>query len=474
MVNSILENLYFAGNILKAALGLGFVIFIHELGHFLLAKWNGVRVDRFSIGFGPTLASFRRGVGLRIGSGSRAPGPGDPPTWGETEYVLAALPLGGYVLMLGENMEDSTEEAVKSPDPRAYHNKSVWARMQIITAGVIMNVLLGIACFTFVYTQGTTDLAATLGGVLAGSPAYKAGLRAGDEIVAIDGRRDVGYKELINKVMLSSTGQKIKFTIRRAGTDSDQTIEIEPVREEANPTPTIGVYASSSLELYLKTPFQAPPGEDIDKAKPEAGFQGDDKVVAVGPEGGPLEPVTDYEEFVRKAESLRNQDIVVEVERKSAKEGDESKTRHKITLPPHHFVDFGFRLTSGPIVAVRNDSPAQKAGLKAGDRIVAINGRKEFDPMKLPDDARASAGKPMELTIERVRDGKASETIKVTATPDASPAWADPVDPCRPPRARWTSPAWAWPWRSSPRSRRSRRVHPPRRPGSSQVVRSGR
>ena len=417
-----------AWNILKAALGLGFVIFIHELGHFLMAKWNGVRVERFSIGFGPTLASFRRGVGLRIGSGSRAPGPGDPSTWGETEYVLAALPLGGYVLMLGENIEEATEEAVKSSDPRAFSNKSVWARMQIITAGVIMNVLLGIICFSFVYTQGTTDRPAVLGGVLAGSPAYKAGLRAGDEIVAIDGRRDVGYKELVNKVTLSSTGQKIKFTIRRPGIDSEQTLEIEPVREETNPTPTIGILSASSLELFPKTPFLVPPGEEIDKSKPDAGFQGDDKVLAVGPVGGTLEPVVDHEDFIRKAESLRDQPIVVEVERKSPKEGDESKTRHKITVPPHRFVDFGFRLTPGPIVAVRNDSPAQKAGLQAGDRIVAVGGDKDFDPMELPDKARKSAGKPMTLTIERARDSKPAETIEVSVTPDASPAWVHPVD----------------------------------------------
>src|SRR6516225_4097093 len=108
-----LETLIWLWNILKVAVGLGFVIFIHELGHFLLAKWNGVKVEKFSIGFGSTLASFRRGVGLRIGTGSRPPGPGDPPTWGETEYILAAIPLGGYVKMLGESLEESTEEAKK-------------------------------------------------------------------------------------------------------------------------------------------------------------------------------------------------------------------------------------------------------------------------------------------------------------------------------------------------------------------------
>ena len=94
-----METLNFIWNIFKVAFGLGFVIFIHELGHFLLAKWNGVKVEKFSIGFGPTLLGFRRG---------------------ETEYVLAAVPLGGFVKMLGEGPD---EEASKSTDPRAFTNK---------------------------------------------------------------------------------------------------------------------------------------------------------------------------------------------------------------------------------------------------------------------------------------------------------------------------------------------------------------
>ena len=152
------------------------MIFIHELGHFLLAKWNGVKVEKFSIGFGPTLFGFRRG---------------------ETEYVLAALPLGGFVKMLGEGPD---EQESKSTDPRAYPNKSVSARMAIISAGVIMNVFLALGCFVYLLRARTRDeLPPVLGAVSAGSPAYEAGLRAGDEIVAIDGRRDLGFTDLLQE-----------------------------------------------------------------------------------------------------------------------------------------------------------------------------------------------------------------------------------------------------------------------------------
>ena len=422
-----MENVIFAWNILKAALGLGFVIFIHELGHFLLAKWNDVKVEKFSIGFGPTLASFRRGVGLRIGTGSRPPGPGDPPEWGETEYILAALPLGGYVKMLGENVEEAADEAKRSPDPRAFHNKSVWARMQIITAGVIMNVILGLACFTFVYSQGVTDRAARIGGVLAGSPAYKGGIRSGDEIVAIDGRRDVGYKDLLSRVSLSGSGQKIKFAVRRHGEGDERVLEIEPLRDASGMMPTIGIVSAQGIDLAPKPPFQALPGQEVAKSKPYLGFEGEDKVIAVGPEGGPLEPVIDHDDYVRKVESLRDRPLVVEVERKKEGSGG-SAARAKVTVPPHRFVDFGLRMTPGPIAAIRPDSPAQKAGLKEGDRIVAVEGRNDYDPMRLPDEARSSAGKPMTLTVERPEDGKPSSTVEVRVTPDASPIWVEPFD----------------------------------------------
>src|SRR5262249_39890175 len=147
--------------------GIGLLIFLHELGHFLLAKWNGVKVEKFSIGFGRTIFGFTRG---------------------ETEYVVAMIPLGGFVKMLGEGPED---EEHKSTDPRAYPNKSVGARMAIISAGVIMNVLLGLACFVYAYGRGMTETPAKVGVVKAGTPAFEAGLRAGDEIVAIDGREGV-------------------------------------------------------------------------------------------------------------------------------------------------------------------------------------------------------------------------------------------------------------------------------------------
>jgi len=153
---------------LKVAVGLGVVIFIHELGHFVAAKLCDVHVETFSIGFGPPflgLCAFKRG---------------------ETTYKLAWFPLGGYVKMLGEG---ETEEGSED-DPRSFKNKPVWQRMVIISAGVAMNVLLAVACFIFVYmTHGVNQRRGVIGHVEPGGAAWKKGLTPGTYIAKINGKR---------------------------------------------------------------------------------------------------------------------------------------------------------------------------------------------------------------------------------------------------------------------------------------------
>jgi regulator of sigma E protease len=401
-----LETLNFLLTIAKVALGLGFVIFIHELGHFLLAKWNGVKVEKFSIGFGPTLFGWRRG---------------------ETEYVLAALPLGGFVKMLGEGPEDQEN---KSTDPRAYPNKSVSARMAIISAGVIMNVLLAAACFVYYYGNERHDAPAMLGAVTAGSPAYEAGLEVGDEIVAIDGRRDVGYTDLVQKVVLSSEGQVLHFQVKRPGRSELLEVDIQPRREATGDRPTIGILSSHSLEIGA---FEPPAG----MANPPAFHEIEAKdrkakiehvLVAAGPAGNEPTPLADVDQYNRLLARHASEPLTHVIERRpiTASGADGAAMgRFELPLPPNHFVDFGIRLEIGPISGIRKDSPADKAGFRKGDRIVRVNGQDDFDPMRLPTLCFASAGKPMTFEIERDAGNGQRKTLPISVTPSDTPPRTD-------------------------------------------------
>src|SRR3954447_20725081 len=135
--------------------GFGFVIFFHELGHFLAAKWVGIRVEQFAVGFGQAICSWRKGFGFALGSSARRyeelAGRGEAANVGETEYRLNWIPLGGYVKMLGQ--DDLNPNAVVN-DPRAYNMKPIGKRMVIVSAGVIMNIILAIIGFSILFKMG--------------------------------------------------------------------------------------------------------------------------------------------------------------------------------------------------------------------------------------------------------------------------------------------------------------------------------
>ncbi len=416
-----METLTSLLNIIKVAVGLGFVIFLHELGHFLLAKWNGVKVEKFSIGFGRTLIGFTRG---------------------ETEYVLAAIPLGGFVKMLGEGPED---KASKSTDPRAYPNKSVGARMMIISAGVVMNLLLGLACFVYAYGQGMEETPAQVGIVKAGGPAYEAGVRPGDQIVAIDDRQDIDFASLMLKVRLSGAGQPLRFDIRRPGEKDLIRMSIEPRREATADVPSIGVTPDSSLELD-EIPYEDPPGIVPPVKEPATRLKPGMTLVALGPVGAEPVKVAHAQDYHRLLARWADQplDLVfegrAEPTAKTGEAGANAKgqpTQLKMTLPPNHFVDFGFTLTIEPISSIQGGSIAERAGFRKGDRIVAIDGQTDFDPMRLPTIVQKSAGKAMTFEVERpepASDGgtESSKQVTLTATPDDSPAWVEPILPGEP------------------------------------------
>jgi regulator of sigma E protease len=181
-------------SILVAVIVLGLLIFVHELGHFAVAKWSGVMVTRFSLGFGPRLFGWRRG---------------------ETEYAISAVPLGGYVKMLGED----PEEDVPSYDAaRAFSAQSLLKRAAIVVAGPGMNLVTAFVAFTLVFAlfgAGSPTEAPKIGGVMEGMPASKAGLQRGDTVLTIDGKAVATWEQL-SETVRASGGAVLRLSVQRA------------------------------------------------------------------------------------------------------------------------------------------------------------------------------------------------------------------------------------------------------------------
>ena len=180
---------------------LGVLVFVHELGHFLVARFHGVRVHTFSLGFGPRLFSFRRG---------------------DTEYCISVIPLGGYVKLAGENALE--EEASGSSDPLAsdqFMAKSKWVRFQVYVAGPVMNILLAIVVGAVVLSRGADvpiyrSGPPVIGSVEEGKPAAAAGLRAGDLVVSVDGVPMSTWDEF-EMTVVPKAGRELTLIANRQG-----------------------------------------------------------------------------------------------------------------------------------------------------------------------------------------------------------------------------------------------------------------
>jgi regulator of sigma E protease len=192
-------------NILAFVCSLGVIIFVHELGHLLLAKAFDVRVLTFSLGFGKRLGGWRRG---------------------ETDYRVSLVPLGGYVRLGGENPEEA------SGDPREFVSKPHWQRILIYLAGPTMNVLLSVVVIAGLFmvgieVPGLQDVPPVVGAVEEASPGAAAGLRPGDRIVAVDGKK-VEHWEEVRFALLTSPEAPVELTVARG--DETLTTTVTPAR----------------------------------------------------------------------------------------------------------------------------------------------------------------------------------------------------------------------------------------------------
>lgn len=263
-----MEQFWYVLAIAGLVFGFGFVVFFHELGHFLAAKWVGIKVEQFAVGFGHAVLAWRKGLGLRIGTttpeyerrlkahlsekGIAAAEPSlqqlrrasDELGISETEYRLNWLPLGGYVKMLGQ---DDMNPNAQSDDPRSFNRKSIGARMVVVSAGVIMNVILAAILFWALFLYGLHIYPPVVGGMLTNSPAQLSGLQVGDRIVDLDGWEQHDFAKLKLSTALADPTRAIPVMVRRDG--QLITKEIRPAKEGEASTEFLALGINQPLEL---------------------------------------------------------------------------------------------------------------------------------------------------------------------------------------------------------------------------------
>ncbi len=414
-------------NTLAVVFGLGLVIFFHELGHFAVAKWCDVHVERFSIGIGPIIWSRQKG---------------------ETEYAISALPLGGYVKMLGQDDMDPNQMTSSeiAENPRSYSAKTVSQRMAIISAGVIMNVITGFLFFFGGYWFGVYEPAPVVGAVRTGYPAWTAGIEPGDRIISVNDERIRSFMDLQESIVLSSGD--LTVGVRRG--DRELSFPITPLK--VSPGRSIGVVPTTTTTIAdvidpdqitdagmpserASTPFLG--GDEIFavRAVPVAAENEDGAEQANGEIPPDSSPDEDARMEVASIADLRKilgrypeREMVYEVRRYAGEETE--PTTVEIRIPPQQVRSLGFWMAMGPVTHIRKDSVAAKAGLREGDTIRAINGLKpgeDLDPLHLPVYFSKLAGQEVTLLVSRSStNGPDEEELRLI--PDDRPGWTETPD----------------------------------------------
>lgn len=231
-------------NAVYFAIVLGILVFVHELGHFIVARFADVKVLTFSLGFGKKLVRFRRG---------------------ETEYAVSAVPLGGYVKMLGESTDDVISEEDR---PRAYSNKPPLVRLAIAFSGPFFNVLFAALVFFVMLVTGYpgASTATKIGVVMKGDAADKAGIKSGDLVTSIDGQPISEWTQL-QKIVKGSGGKELAFQVARDGKAVDIPVKPQYTNERNEFGEAVG-----KAYLIGVAPAKVTKRESIATAIPEAGF----------------------------------------------------------------------------------------------------------------------------------------------------------------------------------------------------------
>ena len=448
------------GNGLLVAIGIGMLIFVHELGHYLAARLIGARVEVFSLGFGPRILGFRRGP---------------------TDYRLSLIPLGGYVAVAGQDPED-----LRHPE-ESLQSKSVGQRFLFFLGGVLMNVLFALVAFPIAFGSGVSFPAPVVGNVQLGSPAWEAGIEAKDRVLAVNGKAMYSFENLVVEVALAGP-RRIALVLERNG--EPKTVEVEPRYSAQDGIYSIGIemaLADAPAELVVTAGgaaekaglrsgdallavdgsparIDAPPdaateqrvknGEPVAVTvrRSEADGTAREITATLQPESRSADrALLGVEPMRRKVVGIRPGNLLVErldiqrgdsvlavdgnAYRGAGFDGNDASLRllveradRRIELRAPATAEERTALATAialgadmddTVVLPADDGAARTAGVLAGDRILAIDGDTVDRWQDLQERVRAADGKALLLLVERNSDdpSKAPSTLSVTVEP---------------------------------------------------------
>tara|TARA_R110002072_G_scaffold271010_1_gene430840 strand:+ start:56011 stop:58212 length:2202 start_codon:yes stop_codon:yes gene_type:complete len=430
-------------NFLTIAIGFGSIIFIHELGHFVAAKWAGIRVLAFSIGFGNVLCSYRKGIGFRKGSSdgeylkllnAKAAGAttiegqsSTPSAISPTEYRLSMLPLGGYVKMLGQ--EDLNPEAT-SGEADSYQNCSVPKRMVVICAGVVMNLIMAAVLFVIVFMVGLNSFPAKVGYVGEDSPAAKAiaidrpeiatGLVREDRILSVNGNTIYSYDDLLPEIAMAPQNRPTQLLIERAGYDEPIVFETTLVKSGELGLFDLGIDPSMSTTIPAYTGAkQLAQWKRESKGYGLDGFEPGDRIVSANGQA-----VHSPFDVLDLAKATQNAPITLLVER----QGESAPESFEHTISPVPAIQMGTIKVDGKIartqhllglmgVMMVNPNAEQahtKQGLMPGDLFAKIASTEYPTISQGIATIQEHRGKPMDIVVLRTDEDGALQRIRLT------------------------------------------------------------
>jgi RIP metalloprotease RseP len=377
--------------------GFSLVIFVHELGHFLAAKWANVRVEQFAIGFGRELVGF---------------------THGETRYSLNVLPLGGYVKMLGQEdfVIDKSGELKVKQDPRSFTNKSIGHRMVIVSAGVIMNLLFATVAFAIVVMVGRPEAPAIIGGILPDSPAGRAGLEPGDKIVAVNGKAASTFNDLRSAIVLC-TEDEVVFDVIRDGQRVEPSPRLKPEFKKSENVRQVGIIPGTNRRVVVPSfyPREEPRPNELLK---------DDELYQLVVDGRPKE-LKDVAAFRRAVVDARGASVEAIIKRPK----DVASMSTEAFFQPDPEVDstpmpvqisaVWCPIPSTPndpatasllglvprlsVLRIEPDKSFDKAGFMSGDVITSVGGQAYPTHTQVRQAIEENPDKPLPISVRRTR-----------------------------------------------------------------------